>query len=94
MDQKTTVWLTLEPRWRRDYGHVEAVLEGFEVSKMTKSPPRGPHGPVIALELIVPDSVFMPMRPTVTIEVPEHMIGEPRIEVQIPEGEDADETQA
>lgn len=83
---ETTVWLALRPRWRpmRNY-ETDPVLDGFDVEKVTKNPPRGPHGPVVKLRLIVPDSSFAPLRPTVTIEVPEHLVADPRIEVELPD---------
>jgi hypothetical protein len=83
---ETTVWLALRPRWRpmRPYD-TEPVLDGFDVEQVTKNPPRDSQGPFIKLRLIVPDSVFAPLRPAVTIEVPEHLVAEPRVEVELPD---------
>ncbi len=65
---RTTVFLELQPTWS-SFGEPRAI--GMTVSNMTKKKPKNAVGPVIELELVLPAAAFDPLRPVVTIEVPE-----------------------
>lgn len=84
---QTTVWLTLEPRWRRSGDDMTA--SGFTVTKATKNRPEG-TAPVVRMNLRLPAAAFAPLAPTVTIEVPEEGISFPEPIVEIDLGDRAD----
>jgi hypothetical protein len=98
---KTTTYITVEPRWGRVNPSVNdgvPPLEGIKVVSITQSRPQGSRrtrtGSIsFKAIIIVPDSVFMPLRPQVVIEVPEDAIITNPITVEVtmpdePESED------
>lgn len=90
---KTTVYLVLEPKWSEfsldENG--DPKLTGFDVARALKSAPRNLHGPYIKLTLGVPAQVFAPMRAAVEIEVPEHVVHEPVVTVELPDLTEGDD---
>lgn len=86
-------FLTLVPVWSR-WAHENdgsPKLERIEVGKMTKNRPAQASGPVVELVISVPDAAFKPLRPVVTIDVPEQALDfEPTVLVELPDPQDGD----
>lgn len=64
----TTLFVELEAVWS-PYGEPRAI--GMRVVNTTKKKPKNAAGPVVELTLRLPAAAFDPLRPVVTIEVPE-----------------------
>lgn len=83
----TTVFLTVEPQFHR---YNPDRVAGCTVTNMTKNRPKRSTGVVVALELRIPDAAFLPLRPMVTVDVPQEALDyTPTVSVEFPEGDDA-----
>lgn len=82
---ETTVYLQLEPQWGRWTNRDgDRVLAGMKVAGMTQRRPDRAKGPVVRLTLRVPDAAFLPLRPTVVIDVPDEALDfEPVVTVEV-----------
>lgn len=85
---ETTCYVVLEPEWGRQSWNRDQ-LRGMAATRLTKGRPNKPAGVVIKLKVRVPDAVFKPFAPEVTITVPEDAIHyEPTVEVVYPDTPD------
>jgi hypothetical protein len=74
----------IEPAWRTNWKD-EHALTGIKVARLTQARPGKPNGAVIKLKVRIPDAVFAPFAPEVTIDVPEHAVHyEPVVTVELP----------
>lgn len=79
----TSIYLTLEAKWSK---WNPDTITSIAVVGTTKTRPRNPRGPVVKLTLNLPDQAFMPLRPEVTIDIPEEAIDfTPVVTVEMPE---------
>ena len=87
---QTTVYMKLKPRWRRNHYMNEDELAGFDVDGVNKSRPRRAAGPVVKLTLSIPDQAFYPLRPEVTIDIPEEALDyTATVRVELPDADEA-----
>jgi len=85
---ETTVYLEIEPEWSQ-YAHAngDPRLSKIKVTRALQNRPRRIGGVVVAVRLRIPDAAFLPLRPTVTVEVPEAALAyEPEVTVELPDG--------
>lgn len=80
---EATCYLTIEPQWAK---YPKDRLAALKVKSVTANRPARPFGVVVKLHIRIPDAVFKPLAPEVTIDVPEGALDfEPIITVEMPE---------
>lgn len=80
---ETTVWLMVDPTWPRGASDVPV---GMTVASVLKNKPKRISGVAVKLRLRIPAQAFLPLRPEVTIDVPEGALEyEPEVTVEFPE---------
>lgn len=89
---KATCYLQVEPVWERwtnfDGDH---PLRDIKVVGLTKKRPPKIRGVAVKLTLSIPDGAFKPLAPEVVIDIPEAALDyEPKVEVNLPDREEAD----
>lgn len=87
----TKVWLTIKPIWSNHRTGPDGStpgVDGMRVSSVLKTRPKSIDGVAVTLTLNIPDEAFYPLRPEVTIDVPEAALHyEPQVTVEFPDAE-------
>ena len=78
-----SVYLVLQAEYGR-YTHNKDVVVGFTVCQMLKSRPPGAVGPVIKVNLSLPDLVFKPLACELELEIPREAVDyQPSVRVAV-----------
>lgn len=85
---ETTVYLQLEPLWSSYRGSDgQPTVRGVKVTKITQQRPKRINGVAVKLTVKLPAAAFLPLAPTVVVDVPEGALEfEPEVSVELPAG--------